>query len=98
MSSMSVPEAAVRLGVSRQRVLQLIAGGRLPARKVGRAWVLDDVDVARHSRPSRRPLSVSMAHRLLMLVAGLRADVDDQELWRLRQHFIRLADEVEAPE
>ena len=35
---LSTAEAGARLGVSRQRVLELIADGRLPARKVGRSY------------------------------------------------------------
>ena len=37
---LGVSEAAERLGVSRQRVLQLIDAGGLPAERVGKAWVL----------------------------------------------------------
>jgi len=39
-------EVATRLGVSRQRVLELITEGRLPAIKVGRAYVVRSADVA----------------------------------------------------
>lgn len=98
MSSISVPEAAIRLRVSRQRVLQMIADGRLPAQKVGRFWAVDDVDVARHHRPSSRPMSRSMSSFLLQLAAGSRPRVDDQESWRLRRHILRLADAANAPD
>jgi excisionase family DNA binding protein len=39
-------EVANRLGVTRQRVLELITDGRLPAIKVGRAYVVRSADVA----------------------------------------------------
>jgi excisionase family DNA binding protein len=39
-------EVASRLGVTRQRVLELITDGRLPATKVGRAYVVRSSDVA----------------------------------------------------
>jgi excisionase family DNA binding protein len=100
MSSMSVPEAAKRLGVSRQRVLQMIAEGVLPAQKIGRSWAVADVDVdvARHYRPSSRPLSRAMSLHLLRLASGLRPSIDDQELWRLRQYILRLADAANTPD
>ena len=44
----SVTEAAGMLGVSRQRVHQLIEAGRIDARKVGNAW-----EVYRHSIENR---------------------------------------------
>lgn len=43
---LSTAEAASQLGVSRQRVLELIGEDRLPARKVGRAFVVRAADVA----------------------------------------------------
>ena len=43
---MSTAEAAAHLGVTRQRVLELIGEDRLPARKVGRSYVLRAGDVA----------------------------------------------------
>ncbi|NRQ49516.1 excisionase family DNA-binding protein [Aeromicrobium stalagmiti] len=100
MSSMSVPEAANHLGVSRQRVLQMIADGVLPAQRIGRSWAIADVDVdvARHYRPSSRPLSRAMSAHLLRLAAGSRPRIDDQELWRLRQYLLRLADAASAPD
>ncbi|NNG20479.1 helix-turn-helix domain-containing protein [Naumannella sp. ID2617S] len=36
----SISEAATQLGISRQAVLQRIEAGRIPARKVGSAWVI----------------------------------------------------------
>jgi excisionase family DNA binding protein len=56
---LSVPEAAERLGVSRWRVNQLIDGGRLPAQKVGRAYVIHtkDLELVR-IRPAGRPPKV----------------------------------------
>lgn len=43
---LSTTDAGARLGVTRQRVLELITGGRLPARKVGRSYVVRAGDVA----------------------------------------------------
>jgi len=37
---MSIPEVAAKLGTSRQAVHQRIESGSLPARRVGRAWVV----------------------------------------------------------
>ena len=50
---LSVSESAELLQVSPARVRALIAEGTLPARKVGRAWVLQEEDVM--DRVARRP-------------------------------------------
>lgn len=52
---LSVAETAKLLGVSRWRVNQFIAAGRLPATKVGRAYVIDasDLELVRTRRPGR---------------------------------------------
>jgi excisionase family DNA binding protein len=52
-------EAARRLGISRRRVLALIAGKRLPAWRLGREWQIELPDLAhvRDRRPGRRPRS-----------------------------------------
>ena len=46
-SFLSVAEAAERLGVSRWRVNQFIAAGRLPAVKIGRAYVIRVPDLSK---------------------------------------------------
>ena len=43
---LSTAEVAAQLGVTRQRVLELITEGRLPAIKVGRAYVVRAGDVS----------------------------------------------------
>lgn len=48
---LSVPQAAELLGVTRQRVLQLVESGALPAQRFGRMWVIPrDAVEARSSR------------------------------------------------
>lgn len=72
-SSLSVREAADRLGVSATTVRQQIAAGRLPAVKRGRDWWLDAHAVERMSRFPRgdgRPLSSAMAWAVLLLASG----------------------------
>jgi len=54
--TLTVKEAAERLGVSTNRVTVLITTGRLPATKPGRDWVIEE----RHlkmvaNRPTGRP-------------------------------------------
>lgn len=76
---LSVHEAAERLGVSPAAVRLRIAGGELPAVKLGRDWRLDEREVLRLSRRgdgSGRPLSSAMAWAVLLLASGdgLRAD------------------------
>lgn len=43
---LSTSEVAAQLGVTRQRVIELITEERLPARKVGRAYVVRSKDVS----------------------------------------------------
>jgi excisionase family DNA binding protein len=43
---LSTAEVAEQLGVTRQRVLELITESRLPARKVGRSYIVRAADVA----------------------------------------------------
>ena len=53
---MITEEAAVRLGVDPSRVRQLIRAGRLPARKQGRDWWIEEADLARvQERKPGRP-------------------------------------------
>lgn len=42
---LSIPQAAERLGVSRQAVFKLVKNGKLPATQVGRAWIIEEKDV-----------------------------------------------------
>jgi excisionase family DNA binding protein len=42
---LSVSQAAEKLGISRWRINQLINSGRLPAQKVGRAYVVKESDL-----------------------------------------------------
>jgi excisionase family DNA binding protein len=54
---LSTAEVATRKGVTRQRVLELITEGRLPAFKVGRAYVIraDDAASLELGKPGRPP-------------------------------------------
>jgi excisionase family DNA binding protein len=45
MSFISTKRAAEILGVNDSRVRQLILGGRLPARKIGRDWIIREKDL-----------------------------------------------------
>ncbi len=48
-------EVASRLGISKQRVWQLIQSGKLPAQKVGRDWIIDENDLRRPEIRDRKP-------------------------------------------
>jgi excisionase family DNA binding protein len=54
---LSTAEVATQLGVTRQRVLELITSERLPAIKVGRSYVVRAGDVAalELGKPGRPP-------------------------------------------
>ncbi len=56
-NTMTVPEAAERLGVTPRRVLALIHAGRLPAKQYGRDWIIreDDLDIVTERKPGRPP-------------------------------------------
>jgi excisionase family DNA binding protein len=45
MGLISTTDAAEKLGVTRRRVIALIADGRLPAQKVGRDYIIDERDL-----------------------------------------------------
>lgn len=72
---LSVPEAAERLRVSRQRALALVHAGELPGRKIGGRWVVEAEDVAElaRDRAAGRPMAGRTAWGLLDLLDGGRA-------------------------
>jgi uncharacterized protein len=60
---MSVAQVAERLGITRQAVLKRIRGGRLPATKVGRAYVVP-ADAVGESPVERDPVLGEILERL----------------------------------
>jgi len=52
---LSTEEAAERLGVAGSRIRQLIAEGRLPAKKIGGGYVIlsKDLDLVKNRKPGR---------------------------------------------
>lgn len=102
MRSLSVSEAAEALGLSRQRVVQLIGAGRLNASRLGHTWAipqaeLDAFEAAR--RPRVRPMSARVARGMVDLIAqhlGEQAgpswlELPDREKSRLRRKWEQLA-------
>lgn len=47
MPNLTTAEAAARLGVTQARVRQLILAKKLPARKVGRDWLIRPSDLSK---------------------------------------------------
>src|SRR5947208_2435695 len=83
-------EAAGRLGLSRQRVHQLLHAGDLPARRVAGRWVVDDdaVDRFAESRTPGRPFSPRVAWGLIRLVeSGDAPGLSAPERSRLRNRL-----------
>lgn len=92
----SVREAAIRLGVSPQRVRVLADAGRLPARKLGRDWLID-MDRAAVAAPGQRepgrPLSARSSWAILRLLAGKPIlGVSRSERLRARERVSAIAD------
>jgi hypothetical protein len=85
-----VAEAAGKLGVSVQRVHQLLSNGSLIGRRVGRQWILDEAQCNRNPAVSR-PLSERMAWGLVDVVSGIREPhVAPSEKYRLSKLADRL--------
>ena len=56
MNLIGTKEASERLKISQQRVQALIKSGQLPAEKVGRDWLIKEVDLEKVSeRKAGRP-------------------------------------------
>lgn len=56
MDAITTPEAAAELGVSVERVSQLVRAGRLRARRAGRVWLIDRASLRTFRRlPAGRP-------------------------------------------
>jgi excisionase family DNA binding protein len=55
MAQITTNEAALRLGIDRSRIHQLLRAGRLPATKLGRDWLIEeaDLDLVRDRKPGR---------------------------------------------
>lgn len=72
VSSLSVAEAAQRLGVGVPRIHQRIADGSLRAERIGSQWVVDErslLGVAERKGPGR-PLSARSAWAIIALAGG----------------------------
>lgn len=91
----SVQDAAKRLSVSPQRVRALAAAGRIPARKLGRAWAIDVDLVSRGhvgGRARGRPLSARSSWAILDMLAGKEpAGLSRSERIRARARLAAIA-------
>jgi excisionase family DNA binding protein len=100
---MSTTDAAATLGLTADRVRQLIASGALDARRVGGRYLVrrDDVDARRgDGAPAGRPFAPRRAWALILLAGGstppgvdavtlskLRAVLRARDLWSLRSRL-----------
>jgi excisionase family DNA binding protein len=57
MTNLSTKEAAARLGVTMKRVQAMIRAQRLPAQKVGRDYIIQEIDlkIVADRKPGRPP-------------------------------------------
>jgi excisionase family DNA binding protein len=108
--TLSVREAAEKLGVSSQRVRQLIKAGRLPARRSSAGWFISGQAVAdrAESVPYGRPASPRTAWAVLDLLTAAAALPPDGSAWaaeacrvisdrRLRHHVLRMLSVIPDP-
>ena len=88
MAFVAVADAARDLGVSAERVRQLIRNGSLAAQSVGGRWLVDAESLTRlaHAeRPAGRPFSPARAWALLALASGELPDwLSEGDVRRLR--------------
>jgi excisionase family DNA binding protein len=54
-SFLSVPEAAVTLGVTGARVRQLLLSGEMSGRKLGQNWAIPEDEIAKYQKHRRLP-------------------------------------------
>lgn len=103
---LSVREAAEQLGVSSERVRQLINAGSLPARRSSAGWLLRADAVAERTRSAPlagRPASPRTAWAILcMLSSAMEGDASDPSACavrdrRLRHHVMRLLSAMPDP-
>lgn len=87
---LSVADFAKASGISRQRALAMIRSGRITARKVGRAWVINQRELG--NRPvTGRPLSSRMAWLLIDTLSGHPLDqLDPSDRFHVRKYLDRL--------
>lgn len=90
MASVSVAQAAERLGVSVPRIHQRIADGSLVAERIGSQWVVDERSLLRvqERRKAGRPLSARSAWAVIAVSASSRGAVAGAA--RVRQQLDRL--------
>lgn len=88
----SVAEYAQREGLSERRVRQLAEMGRLPARRVGRAWLID-AGGADQRRVPVRPMAAANAHAMAQWLQGRAANLSPNLRHRFRGMRSRLEDE-----
>lgn len=93
MERIGVAEAAGVLGVSAERVRQLIKAGRLDARQVSGRWLVDPGSadrLAHRQRHAGRPWAPARAWGLLALSAGRTAPwLPESDVGRLREVLAR---------
>jgi excisionase family DNA binding protein len=92
MSLANVAEAAQQLGVSPRRVRQLLADGRVPAVRIGRAWAIEQRDLDRLSNrrsSAGRPWSRSSAWAALGVADGRESSLAPLDRSRARRRLDR---------
>lgn len=90
MPEESVADFAKREGISPRRVRALIEQGSIPARQVGRLWLVDQASA--HRPAASRPLADRMRANLLAVLSGDATDgLSASERARLRRYLSELA-------
>lgn len=87
---LSVADFAHERGISRQRALALIHSGQIDARRIGRAWVIDQRELNRRVREGR-PLSGRMSEIVIDVISGRpRPDLSSQDRFFASRYLDRL--------
>jgi hypothetical protein len=89
---LSVSEFAEARGISRQRALALINSGQVRAKRIGRSWVMDQLEVSQRAASSR-PLSPRMARLLIGAMSDEHIELASQERFFLRRYVERIRHE-----
>ncbi|MCA1704131.1 MAG: helix-turn-helix domain-containing protein, partial [Actinobacteria bacterium] len=95
---LTVDEAVERLGVSAATIRRRCAAGQIPARKIGKSWLIEgsDLPAAQVRTARRRPRAASGQVDLTLALSHLRSHDLKQDIWV--PDILRHEDDLQRPE